>query len=411
MSHCTRKKTVEIMCDTFVVVKPGHVLFGKNSDRDPNEAQALSWVPQQTHRSAAKLRCTWSVIPQVEHTYATLLCRPFWMWGAEAGVNEHGVVIGNEAIFTREPFAADGLLGMDLVRLGLERGASATAAKNIICELIERHGQGGRCSYEKAGINYHNSFLIADASGAWLVEAAGRHVATRQISDGAYAISNSISLPELAARADGIRGWVARASTRRNRVQCLAATASDAAAAMDVLRDHGSEDGLPRYSRHNGAMSAPCMHAGGWLAASQTVGSLVSEWTASGQQCWTTGTAAPCLSVFRPVSVQQERDTGAPTGTPDESLWWRFEAVHRALLRADGTVLKTYLAERELTQQRLLTAAADDAWLIADDWLLRWQQELRLAAGTDVRPKFLQRYWRKVESQATVGSLLPWRGP
>jgi len=399
------------MCDTFAVVKPGRVLFGKNSDRDPNEAQVLSWVPEKTHAPGADLRCTWSVIPQVEHTSATLLCRPFWMWGAETGVNEHGVVIGNEAIFAREPFEEDGLLGMDLVRLGLERGNTAEAAKNIICELIERHGQGGRCSYEKAGFSYHNSFLIADASGAWVVEAAGRRVATKHISDGVYAISNSISMPELKSRSDRIRTWVAAASKRRSRVQCLAADANDVHSAMDVLRDHGSDEDPPRYSRINGAMSAPCMHAGGWLAASQTVSSLVSELSPIGQQHWATGTAAPCLSVYRPVSVQQTRDVGTPTGTPDDSLWWRFESIHRALLSAESSVREQYIANRESTQKRMLEEAADDAWQIADDWLLRWQEKLRLPASTDSRPKFLQRYWRRIEAQAAAGSLLPWRGP
>jgi len=41
------------------------------------------------------------------------------MWGAEMGANEHGVCIGNEAIYTKMASDEDKeekLLGMDLVR-------------------------------------------------------------------------------------------------------------------------------------------------------------------------------------------------------------------------------------------------------------------------------------------------------
>jgi dipeptidase len=397
------------MCDTFVVVNPGRVLFAKNSDRDPNEAQVLSWVPELDHESGTTLRCTWSHIPQVEHTHAMLLSRPFWMWGAEIGINEHGVAIGNEAIFAHEPLDEDGLLGMDLVRLGLERGATAESAKNVICELIERYGQGGRCAYEKPGFSYHNSFLVADANGAWVIEAAGRQLATRHVTDGVNAISNSISLPKLASRRDRIRSWVADADKRRERVQCLAADVGDVHAAMNVLRDHGSDDDLPHYTRLNGAMSAACMHAGGWLAAGQTVASLVSELTTTGQQHWATGAAAPCMNLFRPVSLRQARDVGTPTGIPDESLWWRFESVHRRLLCADLALREQFMLERDDTQQRLLQEDADTAWQTAEDWLTRWQGQLASMPTQDSRPGFLRRYWRSIEVQAAAGSLLPWR--
>ena len=397
------------MCDTFVVVEPDRVLFGKNSDRDPNEAQVLSWVPAQAHASGSTLRCTWIDIPQVERTHAVLLSRPFWMWGAEMGANEHGVVIGNEAIFTRDPLQGEGLLGMDLVRLGLERGGSADDAKDVICSLIERHGQGGRCGYEKAGFRYHNSFLVADAGGAWVVEAAGRTVATKRIDEGVYAISNGITLNELSMREDWIRPRVAMASQRRERVTCLAVAATDPHRAMNVLRDHGEGNEVPRYARLNGAMSAPCMHAGGWLAASQTVGSFIAELGKAGGRYWATGTAAPCLGVFRPVSIDTPHDVGAPTGTPDDSLWWRFEAVHRDLLAANPERLSEYLSARDRIQALVLESGEAAAWQSADAWLADWHHRVTEPAANDPRPRWLRRYWQKLSDQASRGSRLPWR--
>lgn len=65
------------------------------------------------------LQCTYIEIDQVPSTYAVVLSKPAWMWGAEIGANEKGVCIGNEAVWTKlngEDDLVERLLGMDLLR-------------------------------------------------------------------------------------------------------------------------------------------------------------------------------------------------------------------------------------------------------------------------------------------------------
>ena len=162
------------MCDTFVALGSatagGSVIFGKNSDREPNEAQEVCYYPSADHAPGEQVQCTYRALPQAAHTHAVLLSKPFWMWGAEMGLNEHGVAIGNEAVFTRLPYdKSPNLTGMDMLRLALERAATARAALDVITGLIESEGQGGNCGFTHP-FYYHNSFLIADPGEAWVVQ-------------------------------------------------------------------------------------------------------------------------------------------------------------------------------------------------------------------------------------------------
>jgi secernin len=153
-------------------------------------ARCLEWVPAADHTSSDRVACTWIDIPQVAHTHAALISRPWWMWGAKMGANEHGVVVGNEAVFTKGPPGDKALLGMDLVRLALERAASAEDAVEIIVHRLEAHGQGGPCSHERPGFTYDNSYLVADAVGAFVVETAGGKWAVEEVTGPGRSISN-----------------------------------------------------------------------------------------------------------------------------------------------------------------------------------------------------------------------------
>jgi len=118
------------------------------------------------------------------------------MWGAEMGANEFGVVIGNEAVWTREPCNGHekSLLGMDLVRLGLERGNTAEQALTTITSLLETYGQSGPCAENDPTFTYHNSYLIVDPKEAWVLETAGRHWVAERLTSGVRNISNCVSL-------------------------------------------------------------------------------------------------------------------------------------------------------------------------------------------------------------------------
>ena len=189
------------MCDCLVALPAatGHpfALFAKNSDRPTDEQQTIEWNPPR--RDSAAIRATHIDIEPFGHeTIGCLISRPSWCWGAEHGVNQAGVAIGNEAIYTTlDPRAAPpALIGMDLVRLGLERGETAQQAVSVITSLLDRYGQGGT-GHDPDGATgpkpYWSSFLVADPTEAWVIETSGSSWVSEQVSD-VRAISNRTTI-------------------------------------------------------------------------------------------------------------------------------------------------------------------------------------------------------------------------
>lgn len=393
------------MCDTLVTIGDDGVRFAKNSDRDPDEAQLIDWVPAAEHRAGALVQCTWIRVPQVRSTRAVLLSRPWWMWGAEMGANDRGLVIGNEAVFTRRHRSEPALLGMDLLRLALERSDDVDSAVETIVGLLERHGQGGPASRDHPGFSYDNSFLIADAHGAVVLETAGRSWATERVTSGVRSISNELTIaPFAAAHSDRLRSRVADARVRRRLTTASGAAATSIPQLFSALRSHGPTP-APDYSLLNGAMGAPCMHAGGIVANSQTTASWVSL-LGDRTQHWVTGTAAPCTSIFKPVSVDEPVDLGpTPDGRFDgRTLWWRHEILHRAAAKDLAAVTSRFAHERDAIERDWVVSppSSIDAFGIADDLTRRWTADVLGAGASDRRPPWTRSYWTRQDRAAEM---------
>lgn len=397
------------MCDSMVTITRDGVLFAKNSDRDANEAQLLEWMPSTDHGAGDQVACTWIDVPQVPHTHAVLLSRPWWMWGAEMGANEHGVVIGNEAVFTTAPPGDKALLGMDLLRLALERADSAESAVSVMVELLERHGQGGPCSHEQPDFTYDNSFLVADPDGAFVLETAGSRWATEMVNGPGRSISNGLTIPAFAkAHSRAGRTWLSAASARRARTEPMARAATGPADLMEALRGHGTTT-TPRWSPVHGGLGAPCVHAGGLVASSQTTASWVSDLrpgSRHGIRHWATATSAPCTSLFKPVSVAEPLDLlPDPTNAFDgASLWWRHELLHRSTMAAHSTLMPRYRYARDRAESRWIAdpPASASAFHEAERLERRWLADVAAAHLPDNRPLWVRRAWKAIDRSAEL---------
>jgi dipeptidase len=416
--------------------KDGHVIFAKNSDRQPNEPLLMLDIPRQQHAPGSQVHCTYISVDQVRETYRVLLFKPSWMWGAEMGANEFGLNIGNEAVFTKVRQGPNSLLGMDLVRLALERCKTSTEALHLMTDLLAKHGQGGNCGYEKRFV-YHNSFLIADRNSAWVLETAGPYWAAQKVHD-VRAISNRLSIgrdfdlahPELVDYAvskkwcrnandfDFARCYSNHLVTRFSGSQSRQGACSlrlhqekgqiTVETMMEILRSHEQKLGHQGPFRRS-SLGSVCMHGGG-LVGDHTTGSYIASLSSTLDTYWVTGSSTPCISVFKPYWMTEneilfDREQG-------EALhYWLFrEEFHRLVLQNKVDNLDNHLRQGADLERKALDQAASlgaeaepgklnaimaEFWQVEEKLVQTTVEESRWNQGNMKGSPYFRHYWKK----------------
>jgi secernin len=358
------------------------------------------------------------------------------MYGAEIGVNEYGVCIGNEALMTKVKPPEKGLTGMDLLRLALERSRSAKESKDTIINLLETYGQGGACGY-RHNLFYMNSYIIADKSEAYVLECVEKHWAWKKITD-YWSISNKISLendydeasPGLIKYAQE-KGWC-KAETDFNYTKCYSNKLITWGAAgkdreqcnrehlkkkkgnltisdfMSFLRHHSDD---PEWTPDKGGLRMTvCAHASNNLTkGTQSVSSLVAEIDEDNINCYVTGASNPCISPFFPVfsnntDIPQGYKIGGEFFDP-KSYWWKSEQIHRKAIMnftKATNILKPKLAKYEvdlissfnnqtkgITQEKIDSSFKNALSLIND-----WEKEIDTLPDKKVKSLF-KNFWKK----------------
>lgn len=333
-------------CDTLVltskITASGQNTLCKNSDRPLGEAQPLCFY----ERSEGK--------------YAVLGSRPYWMDGFEMGANEKGLFIGNEAEGSRIPKETEeGITGMAMLRIALEKAAAAREAIDVIADLLKEHGQNAN-AHPTMDRRYENTFILCDPEEAWVMETAGREWAAKKVEDFA-AVSNCYQITDdydlcsegmeqlvtenrwlrpgekinfakaFTAPADRQRNSVARMRRMQKLViEKLYGTAAplemngagvgalqeipgagntapadrlDVKDMQKIFRDHfEGELNEPRFGSCYGNFVTICMHAlTGGIDSSQTAAGMIMSYDERWKFKFLWAAGLPCLSVYIPL--------------------------------------------------------------------------------------------------------------
>ena len=375
------------MSDIIGIIKNGNAFFAKNSDRFPNEAQYLEFYPHEIRQEETLLLAN-AEIAQVKETNAILISRPSWTWGAEMGINEHDVVIGMTDAYTKGRYEKKGLTGMDLTRLGLERGNSAREALDIMVKLISEVGVGGSNSVD-FNLYHNNCFLIMDKQDKYVLETANKHWAYKKCTQANLSDCLSLSKPDECDekktdfRKNHSNDFVSSLNGSRKR---LAKTASlfklDTITLTDIfntMRSHSDKDAVDSGSNTN-----ICMHAGR-RSDDHTVFSMVVAFSKEGTKIYVTATSCPCISIYKPIRFGVEVDTS--------DFWHVREIQNRKLFSLELT--DEFYRSRDLTEAGFINSKKSFDEMMEEEmgFYSKWIKSLENKEKID---KGFANYWKKI---------------
>ena len=391
-----------ISCDTVVALpnstSNNTTIFGKNSDRPKLECQPLIQKPRIKNQSKYT-QCQFIKIPSSKISYAHVGSKPFWCWGYEHGFNEYQVVIGNEGLGTHVPSSpSPKLIGMEIVRLALERSKNAKDAVKVITNLVSEFGQGVFENNQNIR-TYDNGYLIADPKEAYIIETAGHEWAVKQIKD-TEGISNIHSIES---------NWDNISDTAINTAKSLnlhidspklnfAKTFCDYDSRYDgrgefrrlrsctylqnlknninikevifILKDH-SDGENSNISQNFLDSRTICMHYPDSNSDGNTAASLVSELHSDNSQLdihWTS-MYSPCLGIFIPMFIEGEIPKILSIGNHDydpKSPWWAFRSIEESC-RTEGILDNNKASEIRKIWEPIQNEFYKSAKLIAKD--------------------------------------------
>jgi len=400
------------MCDTFAALPnattTGTTLLAKSADTEVNECQVLERLPARDWPEGAMVRVTHRLIPQARRTHDCLINKSFWLYGAEIGVNEHGLAIGNEAVFTNNYDQNDGVNLIDLLRIMLERAGSAREAIDVTADLLREFGQGGNCEL-RGNSHFDGSFILADPDEAWILETAGREWAAKRVTDVA-AISNVLSITDdwdFCSLADAAAPKVDFKARFVDMGPSIDSGAPERLAVSgNFMRSNAGRIGLrsmadllrqcpENWDPAEGEITTNiCMHAGvGPKRLWQATGAMIADCGKDGVMAWFTGTSGTDISIFKPAfpGIDFPEMGPKPKETYDPgAMWWRHEHLHRRVMADWPRLAPEIRAEIEALEEDFFAAAPAiraasrteqqafmvDCWRRADALTEQWIERL-----------------------------------